>query len=110
MFIHRDARRDPREIFEATSWPRRLRPIYPVGRSTLDAPPRKDLNHLALTVFAPLLILTGALGLLLPERHFQWKMVDAVLHVAIGTALIVIGWTGRGRAHPVELSSRARSR
>ena len=120
----------------------------------MDTLPKKNLNYLALAVFAPVLILTGALGFVLPpgpmsaapaynvfhilfgalggafvlskrvdlirafnvgfglidlyqalasflhwfpERHFQWKTGDDVLHVVIGAALVLIGMTGRSR-------------
>jgi hypothetical protein len=32
-----------------------------------------------------------------PKRWFRWKTADDVLHVGIGTALIVAGVCGRGR-------------
>ena len=108
----------------------------------------KKLNYITLAVFAPVLILTGALGFVLPpgpmsaapaynvfhiafgalgvarvltrraalirgfnsgfgiidldqalasvlhlvpERHFQWKPGDDVLHVVIGAGLVLIG-------------------
>jgi hypothetical protein len=32
---------------------------------------------------------------LFPERYFQWKATDDVLHIIIGAALIFIGFYGR---------------
>ncbi len=29
-----------------------------------------------------------------PERHFRWKRTDDILHVAIGTALVIVGVFG----------------
>jgi hypothetical protein len=120
----------------------------------MDKPLRKSLNYLTLAIFAPVLILTGALGFVLPpgpmsaapaynvfhivfgaigvalvlskreasirtfnvvfglidlyqavasfmhwfpERQFQWKTGDDVLHVVIGAALVLIGLLGRNR-------------
>ena len=32
---------------------------------------------------------------LFPEQCFQWKSADDVLHIVIGLALVLIGWSGR---------------
>lgn len=114
-----------------------------------------DYNRPVLAIFAPVLILTGALGFVLPpgpmsaapaynvfhiifgvlggaavlsrrpalirafnvgfglidlyqalasflhlfpEKYFQWKTADDVLHVVIGAALVAIGLSGRRSA------------
>ena len=119
----------------------------------MDAPARKKLNYITLAVFAPVLILTGALGFVLPpgpmsaapaynvfhigfgalggafvlsrraalirgfnvgfgfidlyqalasflhlfpERHFQWKTGDDVLHIVIGAGLVLVGIMSQG--------------
>ena len=32
---------------------------------------------------------------LFPEQYFQWKPADDVLHIIIGLALVLIGWSSR---------------
>ena len=34
---------------------------------------------------------------LFPEKYFQWTAADEILHVVIGTALVVVGIYGRKR-------------
>ncbi|MEP6902719.1 MAG: hypothetical protein ABJA66_13290 [Actinomycetota bacterium] len=115
----------------------------------------KNLNYYTLLIFAPILILTGILGLFLPETfvsgapsynifhilfgtigllsalsrkqslirgfnisfglidlyqaaasflhlfpesHFRWRTGDDILHIIIGTALVLIGLFGSGKS------------
>lgn len=32
---------------------------------------------------------------LFPEQYFRWTRADDVLHIVIGLALVLIGWSGR---------------
>jgi hypothetical protein len=58
----------------------------------MPAPARKDLNTVVLAIFAPVLILTGALGFVLPPGPMSAAPAYNIFHIAfgaLGTALVL---------------------
>src|SRR5262249_51715750 len=58
-------------------------PSYP-RLYIMDAPPQKKLNFITLAVFAPVLILTGALGFVLPPGPMGAAPAYNVFHILFG--------------------------
>ncbi|MCI0487160.1 MAG: DUF4383 domain-containing protein [Blastocatellia bacterium] len=52
-------------------------------------PLRKNLNHLTLMIFAPLLVLVGVLGFIMPEQPTSTAPAYNIFHIAFGAVGIV---------------------
>ena len=50
----------------------------------MNAPPKKKLNYITLAVFAPILILAGGLGFVLPEGLMSNAPAYNVFHIVFG--------------------------
>ena len=50
----------------------------------MDRPPKKNLNYITLSVFAPVLILTGVLGFILPPGPMSSASAYNIFHIIFG--------------------------
>lgn len=56
----------------------------------MNAPPKIFLNYITLAVFAPILILTGALGFILPETLMSGAPAYNIFHIIFGLLGLVL--------------------
>lgn len=50
----------------------------------MNAPPKKSLNYITLAVFAPILILAGVLGFVLPDEFLSNAPAYNIFHIIFG--------------------------
>lgn len=56
----------------------------------MNAPPKKSLNYITLAVFAPILILAGVLGFVLPEGPLSNAPAYNVFHIVFGVLGLIL--------------------
>ena len=56
----------------------------------MNAPPKKDLNYITLAVFAPILILAGVLGFVLPDGLLSNAPAYNVFHIVFGVIGLIL--------------------